>query len=358
MRLSIRSAMVSLVLLVAGCGDPPAPPEYIPRVEIQTVRIEQHSVDATLTGDVQARVQAPLSFRVGGRIGERLVDVGDEVKAGQVLARLDRQDQLNNLQAAQASAQAERARLKQADADLWRQQQLLPKGYTSRSEYDAALAAQRGAKNSLAAAEAQLSDAREQLSYTDLKADAAGVITARQAEVGQVVQASAPVFELARDGARDAVFNVYESLLAVPKGQAIEVALLDDASVTARGEVREVTPSVSQQTGTIQVKISLIDPPAEMRLGATVSASVHYQPRPSVALPWSALTKSGAEPAVWVLDDEGRAHLRVVDVGRYLKGQVMVTGGLNDGERVVTAGGQLLHPDQGVEIAESRESAL
>ena len=188
MRLSIRSAMVSLVLLVAGCGDPPAPPEYIPRVEIQTVRIEQHSVDATLTGDVQARVQAPLSFRVGGRIGERLVDVGDEVKAGQVLARLDRQDQLNNLRAAQASAQAERARLKQADADLWRQQQLLPKGYTSRSEYDAALAAQRGAKNSLAAAEAQLSDAREQLSYTDLKADAAGVITARQAEVGQVVQ--------------------------------------------------------------------------------------------------------------------------------------------------------------------------
>jgi RND family efflux transporter MFP subunit len=357
MRFPSCGAVLSLALVLTGCGDSPAPPEYVPRVKVQAVQLQDHAVSASLTGDVQARVQTQMSFRVGGQISERLVDVGDRVKPGQVLARLDRQDQLNNLRSAEAAASAERARLKQADADLWRQQQLLPKGYTSRSEYDAALAAQRGAKNSLAAVEAQLSDAREQLGYTDLKADAAGVITSRQAEVGQVVQASAPVLGLARDGDRDAVFNVYESLLAIPPGQPIDVVLLDDPSILARGEVREVTPTVSAETGTVQVKIALIDPPPQMTLGATVSASVRYQATPSVEVPWAALTKSGKKPAVWVIGENEKADLRVVQVGRYLTGKVLIAGGLEDGDRVVVAGGQLMHPDQTVEIAEEEEAA-
>lgn len=350
---SIGATMAAAVLLSA-CGDEPAPDEYVPRVKVQTVQLQDRAVSATLTGDIQARVQTQLSFRVGGQISERLVEVGDRVERGQTLARLDRQDQLNNLRAAEAAAIAERARVKQADADLWRQQQLLPKGYTSRSEYDAALAAQRGAKNSLAAAEAQLSDAREQLGYTDLKSDADGVITSRQAEVGQVVQASAPVFGLARDGDRDAVFDIYESLLAIPPGQSIEVVLLDNPAVKAKGKVREVTPTVSSETGTIQVKIGLIDPPQEMTLGATVSASAHYQAKPAAQLPWAALTKSGKDPAVWVVGPEGKADLRNVQVGRYLTGEVVIAEGLQDGDRVVVAGGQLLHPDQAVEIANEK----
>jgi RND family efflux transporter MFP subunit len=232
----------------------------------------------------------------------------------------------------------------------------LPKGYTSQSEYDSAQAALRGAQSSLAAASAQLANAREQLSYTELVADAPGVITARQAEVGQVVQATVPIFGLARDGDRDAVFDVYESLFAQPAGQQpITVSLLDDPAIKTTGTVREVTPAVSAQTGTVQVKIALHGLPKGMDLGSVVNASLSGPGKASVELPWSALTKDIAEPAVWVVQDGDKVNLRKVDVGRYLTGKVVINGGLNDGDRVVVAGGQLLHPDMQVEIAEERQ---
>lgn len=352
---SLRCLSATLAFaLLGGCGDEAPREEQKPRVYVQQVEVAPHEASATLTGDVQARVQTQLSFRVGGKIIERLVEVGDSVSANQVLARLDPQDQRNNVAAAEAAADAERARLKQAEADLWRQQKLLPKGYTSRSEYDSALAAQRSAKNSLAAAEAQLASAREQLSYTDLVAQADGVITARQAEVGQVVQATAPIFGLARDGERDAVFNVYESLVA-PPDEAVEVALLDNPAVKARGRVREVTPTVSAQSGTVQVKIALENVPDGMPLGATVTARIAAGERSSVVLPWSALTKKESRPAVWRVGADGKAELQEVQVARYATGEVVIADGLQSGARVVIAGGQLLHPGQQVEIAEQEQ---
>jgi RND family efflux transporter MFP subunit len=338
-------------LLLAGCGAPEQPAKPLPRVRVQQAGIADYAATATLTGDVQARVQTALSFRVGGKIVERRVEVGDHVSARQVLARLDPQDQQNNLQAAQAAAESARAQLKLAEANLWRQQQLLPKGYTSRSEYDAALASQRSAKNALAAAEAQLADAREQLGYTELRAEADGIITARQAEVGQVVQPAEPIFQLARDGERDAVFNVYEALLTAPPGQDVEVVLLDDPGIKARGRVREVTPTVAEQSGTVQVKVALLDHLDAMPLGAAVSASVATRARRAVELPWSALTKAGHDPAVWRLAGDGTVQLQPVQVGRYLTDKVVLTDGLQDGDRVVVAGGQLLHPGQRVEVA-------
>jgi RND family efflux transporter MFP subunit len=351
-RHSLRCLYATLPLaLLGGCGDDAAPEAQKPRVYVEQVEVVPQQASATLTGDVQARVQTPLSFRIGGKIIERLVEVGDSVSAHQVLARLDPQDQRNNLAAAQAAADAERARLKQAEADLWRQQQLLPKGYTSRSEYDSAVAAQRSAKNALAAAEAQLASAREQLSYTELVAEADGVITARQAEVGQVVQATMPIFGLARDGERDAVFNVYESLLA-PAGEEVEVALLDNPALKARGRVREVTPTVSAQSSTVQVKIALDKVPAGMPLGATVTARIATGERSSVVLPWAALTKKDSRPAVWRVGADGKVELQEVRVARYATGEVVIADGLQSGARVVTAGGQLLHPGQQVEIAE------
>jgi RND family efflux transporter MFP subunit len=341
---------LGILLLLAGCSQEP-PPELPPRVKVVTARATDYAATATLTGDVQARVQTDLSFRVSGKIVERLVDVGDHVSANQVLARLDPQDQQNNLKSAQAAVDAAREQHKLADTNLWRQQQLLPKGYTSRSEYDSALAAQRSAKNSLDAAEAQLADAREQLGYTELRAEAEGVITERQAEVGQVVQATAPIFSLATADGRDAVFNVYEALLSAPPGQRIEIELLDDPSVKAIGRVREMTPSVSAQSGTVQVKVELLQAPEAMVLGSTVSATVSTQAARSVELPWSALTKQGKQPAVWLLDRDDKAALHVVKIGRYLTDKVVISDGLNNGDRVVVAGGQLLHPQQAVEIA-------
>lgn len=356
----VTLCVLAALLALTGCGrEQPSAPE-LPRVYVQDVQQAGFAASVALTGDIQARVQTPLSFRVNGKITQRLVDVGDRVTARQVLARLDPKDLQINVDSAQAAVAAEQARVAQTKTAFWRQQQLLPKGYTSRSEYDAAQAQLRGSESALKAAQAQLANAREQLSYTALLADAPGVITARQAEVGQVIQATQPIFELARDGERDAVFNVYESLFVQPPtDQPVQVSLLDNPQINAVGKVREVTPAVSAQTGTLQVKVALEKLPAGMDLGSVVSVALNGPARPRVELPWAALTKNIGQdigqPAVWVVGADGKANLRTVKVARYLTGKVIIDSGLESGERVVTAGGQLLHPDMQVEIAKPKE---
>lgn len=155
--------------LLVGCGAEPPAEEHV-RVLAQTVKMAEFASATSITGDIQARVQADQSFRVGGKIVERLVDVGDHVAAGQVLARLDPQDQRSNVENAQAAVAAQQAQSKLADLNYQRQKALLPKGYTSQSEYDQALASVRSAQSSLKAAQAQLANARDLLSYTELRA--------------------------------------------------------------------------------------------------------------------------------------------------------------------------------------------
>lgn len=344
---------LGLLALLSGCGQEKTQPKAHSRVFVQTVQSADFAAAVTLTGDIQARVQTDLSFRVGGKIIQRMVDVGDRVAAKQVLAKLDPKDLQTRVDSAQAQVVAEQARVKQTAAAFVRQEKLLPKGYTSRSEYDAAQAALRSSQSALAAAQAQLANAREQLGYSALIADAPGVITARQAEVGQVVQATVPIFSLARDGERDAVFNVYESLLVEPPPDApITVSLVDNPSIKVQGKVREVTPAVAADTGTVQVKIALQALPKGMQLGSVVSATANGPAKASIELPWSALTKDLNEPAVWLVDDDGKAQLHKVTVARYLTGKVIIGEGLKGGENVVVAGGQLLHPGMLVEIAQ------
>ena len=344
---------VALLVLLSGCGQEKPEPKAHSRVFVQTVQPTDFAAAVTLTGDIQARVQTDLSFRVGGKIIQRMVDVGDRVTARQVLAKLDPKDLQTNVDSAQAQVVAEQARVKQTAAAFVRQEKLLPKGYTSRSEYDAAQAALRSSQSALAAAQAQLANAREQLGYTALIAEAPGVITARQAEVGQVVQATMPIFSLARDGERDAVFNVYESLLVEPSTDTpITVSLLDNPSIQVQGKVREVTPAVAANTGTVQVKIALQALPEGMHLGSVVSATANGPAKASVELPWSALTKDLNEPAVWLVDGDGKVQLHKVTVARYLTGKVILSEGLKGGDKVVVAGGQLLHPGMQVEIAQ------
>ncbi len=356
----VMLGLAAAMVLLTGCGqEKPAAPD-LPRVYVQTVRTADFAASVALTGDIQARVQTRLSFRVNGKIIQRNVDVGDRVTANQVLARLDPKDLQINVDSALASVAAEQARVTQARAAFGRQEKLLPKGYTSRSEYDSAQAALRGSESALKAAQAQLANAREQLSYTALVADTPGVITARQAEVGQVVQATVPIFDLARDGERDAVFNVYESLFVQPPtDQPVQVTLLDNPAIKVSGKVREVTPAVSAQTGTLQVKVALDPLPEGMDLGSVVSVALSAPANTSVELPWSALTKDLGEhlgkPAVWVVDEQGKVNLRKVQVARYLTSRVIIGDGLKSGEKVVVAGGQLLHPDMQVEIADQSQ---
>lgn len=346
-------------LVLTGCGEKSTSEIELPRVGVQRVQPSDFAASVTLTGDVQARVQADQSFRVGGKIISRSVDVGDHVKANQVLARLDPKDLQATVDSAKAEVFAEQARVTQSAAAFVRQQKLLPKSYTSQSEYDSAQAALRSSQSALKAAQAQLANARDQLSYTALVADAAGIITNRQAEVGQVVQATAPIFTLAHDGDRDAVFNVYESLLvASPSSDTIMVSLVDDPKIQAPGHVREITPTVSTQSGTVQVKVALRDVPPGMELGSAVTATGHAQGKPSIELPWSALTKALHDPAVWLVGEDNKVRLQQVKVGRYLTGKVVISEGLKGGETVVVTGGQLLNPGMQVEIAPLKDSGV
>ncbi len=168
-----------------------------------------------------------------------------------------------------------------------------------------------------------------------------------------MVQATVPIFTLARDGERDAVFNVYESLFSHDvDGQRITVSLLGKPEVTASGKVREITPTVDERSGTLKVKVGLDSVPAEMSLGSVVNASVAAPAAHSVVLPWSALSKVGEQPAVWLLDQESKVRLQPVRVARYASEKVVIDGGLEAGQTVVTVGGQLLHPGQVVEVAQ------
>ena len=342
--------VIALMLLTA-CSKEAPETLLAPRVYVQPVSTREFSPPIMLSGDIQARVETQLSFRVGGKIIERTVDVGDHIQANQVLARLDPKDLKIQVDTAQANVNAQQAQVVQTRAAFIRQQKLLPKGYTSQSEYDAANAAQLSARSALNAAQAQLANAREQLSYSNLEAEAPGVITARQAEVGQVVQATMPIFTLARDGARDAVFNVYESLfIEPPKDPTVQITLLSDPTITVKGKIREITPTVSAQSGTLQIKVTLDALPKGMDLGSIVSVNLTPTASPSIELPWSALTKDVSEPAVWLVDASHKVRLQRVKVGRYLTGSVIISEGLKDGEHVVVAGGQLLHPNMKVEV--------
>lgn len=346
-------ALWGLVALSTGCSQEQPPAQELARVVVTQVNPVNDTQPIAFTGDIQARVQTPLGFRVSGKISERLADVGNRVREGQVLARLDPQDLRNNLAAAQAQVDAQEARTRLARVDFERQAALLPKGYTSRSQYDQAQATLDGARSALQAAVAQRDDARKQLGYTELRASAAGVLTARHAEAGQVVQAGAAIFDLAVSGERDAVFDLYESLSRELKlGQTLPVSLQAQPAVTTRGTLREIAPTVAAATGTVRIKVQLDRPPPAMTLGAVVNAQVPGTAAQGFALPWTALNGTTDQPAVWRLDDDGRVSLQPLHIERYTRDSIIVSDGLKAGDRIVIAGGQSLSPGQRVEVAE------
>ena len=185
-----------------------------------------------------------------------------------------------------------------------------------------------------------------------LTADGPGAVTAVGAEPGEVVQAGKMIVEVARQGPRDAVFDVPEQLMRTgPRDPLVQIALTNDPTVRATGRVREVSPQADATTRTWRVKVGIIDPPQSMQLGATVTGSIKLAAPPGVELPASALTEANGQPAVWVVNPQGKTvSLREVDVSRYDPGSVVISKGLENGEVVVTAGVQVLHPGQRVQL--------
>ena len=339
-------------LLLSAC-DKPAPTGPQPRpVRAVTVERPRSGEAFSLTGQVRAKDQVNLAFRLDGRVVERLVNVGDVVRKGQIIARLDPNDVQNALRSAQASFASAQATLNQARLAFWRQQELLKDGNTPRALFDDAQRALLTAQAQTDSAQAQLHTAQDQLSYTTLTADAAGAVTATGAESGEVVHAGQMVAQLAYDGARDAVFDVPESIIRTgPHNPLVTIALTNDPQITATGQVREVAPQANSSTRTFQVKVAIIDPPPSMRLGATVTGSITLSAPAGIEIPASALTQSDGHPAVWIVDPHSQTvSLRKIDIAQYDPGIALVSNGLEPGDEVVTAGTQTLRPGQPVRL--------
>src|SRR6516225_4361485 len=326
-------------------------PEIRPVRTVTTARGKAGET-VVLTGHVQAEDEPAFAFRIAGRMIERPVNVGDRVTAGQVLAKLDPENELNALRAAESALAAAQGQLTYARGDFERQRQLLANGHTPRARFDQSQKALQNAQSGFDDAGARLQIARDRVGWTTLTADAAGTVTARGAEPGEVVQAGQMIVRLARQGGRDAVFDGPAQLLrSAPSDSEITVRLTDDPSVMAIGRVREVAPQADSVTRTFEVKVGLSDPPEAMRLGATVTGSVQLESEPVIAIPASALTEFNRQPAVWIVDPKGlTVSLRNVELLRHDPGTVVIAQGLDTGDIVVTAGIQALHPGQKVRL--------
>jgi RND family efflux transporter MFP subunit len=347
-------ATLAIALLAAALGgcDNGSGSSIKPAVFVRTEIVRPHDRQAsvTQTGEVQARYRADLSFRISGRLTERFVDVGSHVEPGQVLARIDPTEQQADVDAASAAVIAAEAQLRVARATFARQKTLIAEGFTTRVAFDKAQERLLNAEGSLESAKAQLGRAKDALGDTELRARAAGVITARNIEVGQVVKAATRAFTLAQDGERDAVFDVDESIFFgdFESGQ-ISLALVSDPTVTAVGQVREVSPALDPKSSTVRVKVAIQNPPAAMTLGSAVVGTAKRKPVSQITLPWTALMAIGSKPAVWIVDPAtDTVSLKPVSISAYEAGAVLISGGLEPGARVVVDGGKLLSSGQRV----------
>ena len=355
--------ILTAALVVTACSPAPAPVEPIRSVKLMTVGASSVGAQTEYAGEVRARTESRLGFRVGGKLVLRPAEVGQRVQPGQLLAQLDAQDLALSSQAAQAQVSAAQTQRDLAAADLKRFQELLAQGFVSGAEIERRQATLQSAEATLRQARAQSAVQGNQAGYARLVADGAGVVVSVDAEVGQVVAAGAPVVRLARDGARDVVFAVPEDRLALMRvGQAAQVRLWAGALASPAGAatplaavVREVAASADPTTRTYQVKLALPEG-AAASLGATAYVTLVTQsgaPTAAIKLPTAALMRSEAGDrsgsAVWVFDAaSSTVQPRPVSVAGADGNEMVIASGLQPGDEVVAAGVHVLSPGQKV----------
>lgn len=340
------------LLPLTGCDEPEKKAEPIRPVRALTVTPRQVSESFSHVGEIQARTEVDIGFRIEGKVVHRPVDVGSEVRKGDLLARLDDQPQRNRLRSAQAALAAAEAEHGRTEAEASRQSALLSGGYTTKQRHETAIRDVQTAQAQLDSARAQVSLAQDNIGYAELHADADGVITGVYADAGQVVSAGQKVVRIADPREREAVFGVPATVFPlVPSNAPVEVALTGDRRISTTGKVRYVSPQADPVTRTYTVRVSLPAPPPEMRLGATISGSIKLPGQEVVELPGVALFEEGGKPAVWIYDPaNGAVKLKLVLVLRYEAATVLLSGGLAQGDVVVTAGVHVLRPGQKVRL--------
>lgn len=344
-------ALVAAIFL-AGCQKDEEAAEAPPR-PVKTVAVSFNPEDTfgTLVGEVQPRFETGFSFRQGGEVRERDVEVGDAVKSGQLLARLDSEDQQDAIRKAEANLFAARANLENAETARARAQQQYPRT-VSRAALDSAVAQASGAQASVDAALAALRIANNNLDNRVLNANTDGVVTAVGADVGQVVGGGQMVVRVAQLKDKDAVFQVPESTIqAANREMLIEARLLSRPDSKAEGTVREISPTADPVTRNFTVRVALASPPDDFRFGSAVRGSVRLPGDPLARLPMSALFNQGSNSAVWVVNPaDNTTKLVPITVNRFEAADFLVAEGLSDGDNVVVAGIQQLRPGMPVRL--------
>lgn len=323
-------------------------------VEIVVAEPSVQTRDYSLTGELRARDTVSASFPIAGRIVDVLVEEGQMVAAGTVLAHMDSVQQQQELRAAEAGLNTAAADHRQAAEDLARAEALLARGATTRAARDAAEDTLQVAAGALAQARADLDRARKALSDTELTAPEDATVTARMAEAGQVVGAAQPVLELALSTGMEAVFDVPEVLLtgAAPP-RAIRLARLSDPAIEFSGTISEISPLVDATTGTVAVTVRVADPPPGLTYGEAVRGTATIVEPEEIVLPYTVLSATGDKPAVWQVDPAKDAvSLKPIEVKRYETGRIVVSGGVENGDRIVARGAQLLYPGRVVRAVE------
>lgn len=352
-RLSRLSLTIALASLVLACSRPTAPEDPVRAVKVITVGLQPQAFGLEYAAEVRARVQSGLGFRVAGKLIARQAELGQRVKAGQVLAQLDAQDLKLAADAAHAQVAAARTNRDLAAADFKRYQALKEQNFISAAELERRDTTLKAAQAQLDAAQSQLSAQANQAGYATLLADRPGVVTAVLAEVGQVVAAGAPVVQVAQDGPRDVVFVVPEDkVAAITPGSTVAVRVwAGTESQTA--VVREVAASADPVTRTFTVKAAL-PATSDLALGRTVSvlpAGLQRSGLQVIKLPTTALRQEGQSTAVWVLDAATMTvRLQTIQVATADGNDVVVASGLTPGMQVVTAGVHVLTPGQKVTL--------
>ncbi|WP_219218586.1 efflux RND transporter periplasmic adaptor subunit [Variovorax boronicumulans] len=358
--LSFPSAAVLLAVAVAGCSKPPPVEEPLRSVKVQTVGTSAFDTVPEFSAEVRARIESQLGFRVAGKILRRQAELGQHVQAGQVLAQLDPQDYRLAADAARAQQAAAVTNRDLASADLKRYRELRAQNFISGAELERREATFKSSQAQLDQAQAQQASQGNQASYTTLVADVAGVVTAIDAQPGQVVSAGTPVVRIAQDGARDVVFAVPEDRAALIRpGSAVTVRGWAGGA-ELEGKVREVAASADAVTRTYSVKVA-IDAATSPALGATVYARPKALSNAGAAvlkLPTSALRQEGSGSAVWVLDTATMTvRSQPVQVATADGNEAVIAAGIAPGMQVVVAGVHVLSPGQKVTVYQGKTPA-
>jgi RND family efflux transporter MFP subunit len=340
--------------ILAGCESEAKVEQAVVR-PVKAVVVGAAARERTLSysGVVRPRVESAMGFRVAGKIVERLVNVGDRVEVGQVIARLDDTDLKLAESSARAALAAARTRRDVAIENFARARALLPKDYIAKATYDARKNEMDAAVGAYDSAEAQLRQAVNAAGYATLRADKAGIVTAVRAEPGQVVNAGTPVIALAEAGETEIAIMVPEQdVTRLKVGEAVEITLWAGPQIALKGSIREISAQAEADSRTYAVRATVHAPPAGLRLGMTASVSIKVPDAiPSVIVPLTAVSEEGGGPVVFVVEPGSRiVRRKAVTLAAAAAEGVRVTGGLAPGEIVVTAGVQFLREGMKVRL--------